>query len=104
MKYISLVHSEATASLDTERDEKVQHSIRETFADSTMLVIAHRLRTIIMSDRILVLAPGGTVAEFDQPSTLLEDPASQLSLAVAEMGEKQAQMIRQQSSNLKRLM
>lgn len=69
-----------------------------------MLVIAHRLRTIIMSDRILVLAPGGTVAEFDRPDALLSNPDSQLSLAVAEMGEKQAQMLREASSNLKRLL
>jgi ABC-type multidrug transport system fused ATPase/permease subunit len=66
-----------------------------------MLVIAHRLRTIIHSDRILVIAPGGTVAEFDHPGALLDDPNSQLSLAVAEMGEKQAQMLRQQSSNIR---
>ena len=97
-------HSEATASLDTENDERVQRSIRETFKDSTMLVIAHRLRTIIMSDRILVLAPGGTVAEFDRPDALLNDPKSQLSLAVAEMGEKQAEMLRQESSNLKKVL
>jgi ABC-type multidrug transport system fused ATPase/permease subunit len=62
-----------------------------------MLIIAHRLRTIITADRILVLAPGGTVAELDQPEVLLSRPDSQLSLAIAEMGEKQASFLRQAS-------
>lgn len=57
-----------------------------------------------MSDRILVLVPGGTVAEFDRPDALLSDPNSQLSLAVAEMGEKQAQLLREASSNLKKIL
>jgi ABC-type multidrug transport system fused ATPase/permease subunit len=98
------MYSEATASLDQENDEHVQRSIRECFKESTMLVIAHRLRTIIMSDRILVLAPGGTVAEFDVPEKLLSDPHSQLSLAVAEMGEQQAKLIRQASTSLRNIL
>jgi ATP-binding cassette subfamily C (CFTR/MRP) protein 5 len=48
----------------------IQHTIREKFADCTVITIAHRLETILGSDRIAVLDYGELV-EFDTPSTLL---------------------------------
>ncbi|KAJ2249336.1 hypothetical protein GGI13_004324 [Coemansia sp. RSA 455] len=65
-----LVLDEATAAIDPESDAIIQASIRKEFKDCTVLTIAHRLNTIIDSDRILVLDQG-QVAEFDTPDALL---------------------------------
>ncbi|EIW84009.1 ABC protein [Coniophora puteana RWD-64-598 SS2] len=64
-----VVLDEATASVDLETDAKIQRTIQTEFADRTLLCIAHRLRTIISYDRILVLDQG-QVAEFDTPLNL----------------------------------
>uniref|UniRef100_W5MTQ4 Multidrug resistance-associated protein 1-like n=1 Tax=Lepisosteus oculatus TaxID=7918 RepID=W5MTQ4_LEPOC len=66
-----LVLDEATASIDIETDSLVQQTIRKEFADCTILTIAHRLHTIMDSDRVLVL-DGGRVMEFDSPSSLIQ--------------------------------
>jgi ATP-binding cassette subfamily C (CFTR/MRP) protein 1 len=65
-----LVMDEATASIDNETDAHIQEMIRENFASATILTIAHRLNTIMDSDRVLVL-DDGRVVEFDSPSALL---------------------------------
>ncbi|KAH9949979.1 P-loop containing nucleoside triphosphate hydrolase protein [Amylocystis lapponica] len=64
-----VVLDEATASVDLETDSKIQHTIQTQFSHKTLLCIAHRLRTIISYDRILVL-DSGTIAEFDTPLNL----------------------------------
>jgi ATP-binding cassette subfamily C (CFTR/MRP) protein 1 len=70
-----LVMDEATASIDNETDAAIQEMIRENFADATILTIAHRLNTIMDSDRVLVLDEG-RVAELDTPENLLADENS----------------------------
>lgn len=66
-----VVLDEATASVDLDTDSKIQQTIQTEFQDRTLLCIAHRLRTIISYDRILVL-DAGLVAEFDTPSNLFK--------------------------------
>ncbi|XP_043558304.1 multidrug resistance-associated protein 5-like isoform X2 [Chiloscyllium plagiosum] len=70
-----LVLDEATAAMDTETDSLVQETIRESFAECTMLTIAHRLNTVLNCDRIMVLSQG-QVMEFDEPSVLLANENS----------------------------
>jgi len=65
-----LIMDEATASIDNNTDAKIQKMIRENFKDATVLTIAHRLNTILDSDRVLVL-DDGNVVEFDTPNNLL---------------------------------
>lgn len=67
-----LLLDEATASIDYETDGIIQSTIRNTFKDSTILTIAHRLRTIADYDLILVLEKG-EVAQFNHPYDLLQD-------------------------------
>lgn len=64
-----LILDEATSSVDYETDSKIQETIVREFADCTILCIAHRLRTILHYDRILVL-DRGEVKEFDTPLNL----------------------------------
>ena len=55
---------------DAETDAHLQRMIREEFASTTVLTIAHRINTVLDSDRVLVL-DAGRVVEFDAPSALL---------------------------------
>lgn len=65
-----LVLDEATANVDPETDLFIQKTIRDLFKDCTVITIAHRLNTIMDSDRVLVL-DAGEVKEFDEPHVLL---------------------------------
>eukprot|EP01135_Chromosphaera_perkinsii_P008905 Nk52_evm15s1524 gene=Nk52_evmTU15s1524 len=65
-----LVMDEATASVDVTTDTLIQETIKTEFKNSTVLTIAHRLKTIIDYDKVLVL-DSGKVKEFDSPSNLL---------------------------------
>ncbi|ANB12248.1 ATP-binding cassette glutathione S-conjugate transporter YCF1 [Sugiyamaella lignohabitans] len=70
-----LVLDEATASVDVQTDKVVQETIRSEFKDKTIITIAHRINTILDSDRIAVLEKG-LVAEFDTPENLLKNEES----------------------------
>ncbi len=70
-----LVLDEATAAVDLETDDLIQATIRKEFSDCTVLTIAHRIKTIMDSDKILLLE-AGMVKEFDSPQRLLVDPTS----------------------------
>ncbi|KAJ2216206.1 hypothetical protein EV179_001444 [Coemansia sp. RSA 487] len=66
-----IVLDEATADVDTETDRDMQKLFRSEFKDSTVLTIAHRLETIMSSDRIIVMNEG-RVAEIGPPKELIK--------------------------------
>ncbi|XP_065528068.1 ATP-binding cassette sub-family C member 2 isoform X2 [Lathamus discolor] len=68
-----LILDEATAAVDLETDHLIQTTIRSEFADCTVLTIAHRLHTIMDSNRVMVLQ-AGRIVEFDSPEELLRKP------------------------------
>uniref|UniRef100_A0A3P9BAB5 ABC transporter domain-containing protein n=1 Tax=Maylandia zebra TaxID=106582 RepID=A0A3P9BAB5_9CICH len=70
-----LIIDEATANVDPRTDELIQKTIRDKFRECTVLTIAHRLNTIVDSDRILVL-DAGKIHAYDEPYTLLQDPTN----------------------------
>eukprot|EP01026_Neomeris_dumetosa_P021529 TRINITY_DN1880_c0_g1_i5.p2 TRINITY_DN1880_c0_g1~~TRINITY_DN1880_c0_g1_i5.p2 ORF type:complete len:273 (-),score=38.86 TRINITY_DN1880_c0_g1_i5:206-1024(-) len=65
-----LVADEATASVDSETDSMIQQTIRDNFKECTVLTIAHRLNTIMDSDKVLVME-AGRVKEYDTVPNLL---------------------------------
>lgn len=74
-----LVLDEATANVDLETDNLIQQKLREKFNDCTVLIIAHRLATVIDSDRICVMT-NGSAAEFDHPYKLLVEKIGDLTI------------------------
>ncbi|XP_056226970.1 ATP-binding cassette sub-family C member 4-like [Seriola aureovittata] len=84
-----LIIDEATANVDPRTDELIQRTIRDKFRECTVLTIAHRLNTIIDSDRILVL-DAGRIHAFDEPFTLLQDPDGIFYKMVQQTGKQEA--------------
>ncbi|KAI8381242.1 P-loop containing nucleoside triphosphate hydrolase protein [Radiomyces spectabilis] len=70
-----IVLDEATSSVDFDTDHRIQQTIRQEFVDSSLLCIAHRIRTVADYDRILVL-DHGKVVEFDTPYCLMTTEGS----------------------------
>uniref|UniRef100_H3CYA8 Cystic fibrosis transmembrane conductance regulator n=1 Tax=Tetraodon nigroviridis TaxID=99883 RepID=H3CYA8_TETNG len=88
-----LIIDEATANVDPSRtDELIQKTIRDKFRECTVLTIAHRLNTIIDSDRILVL-DAGNIHAFDAPFTLLQDPHGIFYKMVQQTGRQEAALL-----------
>ncbi|XP_071455801.1 probable multidrug resistance-associated protein lethal(2)03659 [Hetaerina americana] len=67
-----LLLDEATANVDPRTDALIQQTIREKFANCTVITVAHRLNTVIDYDRVLVLNEGKLV-EFNHPHILLQN-------------------------------
>uniref|UniRef100_A0A7N9CTT4 Multidrug resistance-associated protein 4 n=1 Tax=Macaca fascicularis TaxID=9541 RepID=A0A7N9CTT4_MACFA len=84
-----LIIDEATANVDPRTDELIQKKIREKFAHCTVLTIAHRLNTIIDSDRIMVL-DSGRLKEYDEPYVLLQNKESLFYKMVQQLGKAEA--------------
>lgn len=89
-----LILDEATASVDLETDSIVQKTIRDIFNDCTIITIAHRLHTILDSDRILVLELG-KVKELDSPTNLIANPESAFASLVRDAGLDTSSILRQ---------
>lgn len=88
-----LIMDEATSSVDMDTDQVIQQVIRSSFSDCTLLVIAHRINTIIDSNRVMCLKLG-QIEEFEHPAVLLRDPKSMLSSLVDEYSEGAAAGLR----------
>nr|AHB63235.1 multidrug resistance-associated protein [Chrysomela lapponica] len=80
-----LVLDEATANVDQRTDSFIQGTIRKNFKDCTVLTIAHRLNTIMDSDKVLVMHFGEMV-EYDHPHNLLQLPEGHFHKMVLETG------------------
>ena len=70
-----IIMDEATASIAVNTENIIQKAINNLLKDSTILTIAHRIKTVLNSDRILVLDKG-QVVEFDKPKFLLANKNS----------------------------
>ena len=70
-----IVLDEATASIDYKTEEIIQKALNEILSNSTMISIAHRIKTVMNSDKILVLE-NGEIIEFDTPENLLNNKKS----------------------------
>lgn len=70
-----LILDEATAAVDMETDKLIQETIWQEFESCTILTIAHRLNTVLNSNRVMVL-DAGRIIEFDSPSKLLSNADS----------------------------
>ena len=79
-----VILDEATANIDVITEQKILRLISESFADATVITIAHRLNTIIKSDMVMVLDEG-KLAEFDTPGNLLNNKQSQFAQLLAEL-------------------
>ncbi|KAK4879943.1 hypothetical protein RN001_008089 [Aquatica leii] len=67
-----LVLDEATANIDTQTDFIIQNIIKKKFCDCTIITIAHKLNTVLDSDKVLVM-DSGKVVQFGPPAELLKD-------------------------------
>ena len=93
-----LVMDEATANVDVETDGLIQETIKEEFAECTVLTVAHRLDTIMKSDRVLVLSEG-RVMEFDHPHTLLHKKGGYFSMMIEAVETERAWVLRKAASD-----
>ncbi|KAM3300245.1 hypothetical protein ACQJBY_041331 [Aegilops geniculata] len=88
-----LVLDEATAAVDVQTDALIQKTIREEFKSCTMLIIAHRLNTVIDCDRLLILS-SGKISEFDTPENLVSNEESAFSKMVQSTGPSNAEYLK----------
>lgn len=80
-----LLLDEATSQMDGDTDRLIQITLREAFAQCTLLTIAHRVHTVLDYDRILVLGEG-RVKEYGSPAALLSNPDSAFYRMAADAG------------------
>ncbi|KAJ6564563.1 P-loop containing nucleoside triphosphate hydrolase protein [Mycena capillaripes] len=74
---------------DYETDAVIQTSLRELPSDTTSLIVAHRLQSVMDADKIMVL-DAGRIVEFDSPKVLLQNKQGMLRALVDESGDKEA--------------
>ena len=70
-----IIMDEATSNIDIKTEQKIQEIFNKYFIDCTVITIAHRIKTIINYNKILVL-DNGQIKEFDKPNILLQNKQS----------------------------
>ncbi|CAG9833829.1 unnamed protein product [Diabrotica balteata] len=93
-----LMLDEATANVDPQTDALIQKTIRKKFSDCTVITVAHRLNTIMDSDKVLVM-DAGQISEFDHPHLLLQKKNGVFYNMVAETGRATAEQLRKIASD-----
>ncbi|CAO1377283.1 unnamed protein product, partial [Diamesa hyperborea] len=83
-----LVLDEATANVDPKTDALIQRTIRQKFTNCTVLTIAHRLFTVMDSDKIMVM-DNGFLKEYDIPYKLIQQPFGLFKDIIAATGESE---------------
>lgn len=78
---------EATANIDSKTDSLVQHILNKELKSSTILTIAHRLNTIILYDKLIILNQG-TIEEIGSPKELLMKEGGSFQTLVKEEGDE----------------
>jgi len=78
-----VIFDEATANIDVLTEQNIMKMIAEDFASATVITIAHRMNTIINSDKIAVMS-FGKLKEYGSPKELLANPKSQFTAMLNE--------------------
>ncbi|KAF5206531.1 ABC transporter ATP-binding protein/permease VMR1 [Thalictrum thalictroides] len=78
-----LVLDEATSSVDTATDNLMQKTLKQHFSESTVIIIAHRIKSVLDSNLVLVL-DNGQLVEYDSPDKLLKNKSSSFAKLVNE--------------------
>ncbi|XP_043334219.1 ATP-binding cassette sub-family C member 4-like isoform X1 [Cervus canadensis] len=81
-----LIIDKATSNVDPRTDELIKKTIHEKFAQCTVVIVTHRLSTVIDSDKIMVL-DSGTVKEYSPPHDLLQNSNGLFYKMVQQLGE-----------------
>lgn len=79
-----VIFDEATANIDVMTEHKIMELIAKDFANATVITIAHRMNTIINSDKIAVMSHG-RLLEYASPKTLLQNPKSEFAKLLNEL-------------------
>ncbi|XP_051154764.1 probable multidrug resistance-associated protein lethal(2)03659 isoform X2 [Leptopilina boulardi] len=87
-----LVLDEATANVDPQTDDLIQKTIRKRFKDCTVLIIAHRLNTVMDCDKFIVME-AGSIVEINHPFRLLERKEGHLYEMVQQTGFEMSQVL-----------
>ncbi|XP_057653044.1 ATP-binding cassette sub-family C member 4-like [Diorhabda carinulata] len=88
-----LMLDEATANVDPQTDALIQKTIRKKFINCTVITVAHRLNTIMDSDKVLVM-DSGNIAEFDHPHLLLQNKNGVFYNMVIETGRATSEQLK----------
>ncbi|KAJ7758491.1 P-loop containing nucleoside triphosphate hydrolase protein, partial [Mycena maculata] len=96
-----LILDEATSAIDYQTDAIIQSTLRNELTSVTLITVAHRLRTIMDYDRIMVLN-AGRIVEFDTPSNLLKIEAGHLRALVDESNDRNVLLAMAEGSQAQR--